>query len=89
MAEVVREPPGGREERSLKGWGRPWNASQRGVYLPQRPGHGEPWKDMEPAAGGQTRVARGLLPVSGFVVVPVSEVWMQGSVTCFLRVLCR
>lgn len=31
----------------------------RGVYLPQRPGHGEPWKDMEPAAGGQTRVARG------------------------------
>ena len=44
---------------------------------------------MEPAGGGQTRVARGLLSVGGFVVVPVGEVWTQGSVTCFLRVLCR
>ena len=33
MAEVVREPPGGREERSLKGWGRPWSARLRGGLL--------------------------------------------------------
>ena len=88
MAEMMREPPGGREERSLKGWGRPWSTRLRGIYLPQWSGHGEPWKDMEPAGGGQTGVARGLLSVA-FVVVPVSEVWMQGSVTCFLHVLCR
>lgn len=88
MAEMVREPPGGREERSLKGWGRPWSARLRGVYLPQRSGHGEPWKDMEPAGGGRTRVARGLLSV-WFVVVPVSDMWTQASVTCFLHVPCR
>lgn len=38
---------------------------------------------------GTDQGGEGLLPVSGFVVVPMSEVWMQGSVTCFLRVLCR
>ena len=88
MAEMMREPPGGREERSLKGWGRPWSTRLRGVYLPQWSGHGEPWKDMEPAGGGRTGVARVLLSV-GFVVVPVSDVWRHGSGTCFLHVLCR
>lgn len=86
MAEMMREPPGGGEERSLKGWGRLWSTRLRGVYLPQRSGHGEPWKDTEPAGGGRTRVARGLLSI-GFVVVPVSDVWTQGSVICFLHVL--
>lgn len=57
--------------------------------MPQRTGHGEPWKDMEPAGGGHTRVARWVLSVGGFLVVPVSEVWTRGSVTCFLCVLCR
>lgn len=33
MAEVVREPPGGREERSLKRGGRPWSARLRGGLL--------------------------------------------------------